>query len=435
MLPQPLQYSHTRFRSEVCMSRFTLPVLWLLSVFGDVQCSSAVYKAVKDYHDPELFFRQEPAGYDKTRFTPEDIRRLSRKNTEEAEKILDSCVKSGIRVITYYDPDYPESLRKIDQPPAALFVKGELPDFSRTPSVSVVGTRECSDFGGRFAASLSYALAHSGFVIVSGMARGIDTFAHKGALLAGKKTVAVLPCGADMAYPKQNRELYDRITASGAVISEYLPGTECRAYHFRMRNRVISALSHSLVVVESGSGGGSMITVGHAVEQGKTVFAVPGSPGVRTSAGTNTLIGSGAMICLGPKDIIDEYNACNGTDIKLFIPERKKAAAAEKEPPGKTKSKKEAKAQDGGISGETGIIRSGTEKCAEDPEKPVKTPDTADFTPEQRDVYELLRQGAVCADDVCQALGMTFPKAINILGSFELLGYAKAMPGGYYSIH
>ena len=195
------------------------------------------------------------------------------------------------RLLTVWDADYPQRLRQIDDPPALLYCCGELPT---EPAVAIVGTRHPTDFGRMFTKKLAGEMAAAGIVIVSGMARGIDSAAHRGALEEGGKTVAVLGCGIDRVYPPENAGLYRQIIDNGALLSEYPPGSEPLPGHFPGRNRIISALSLGTLVVEACRNSGSLITAEFALEQGREVMAVPGSVDRKTSYGPNRLIKQGA---------------------------------------------------------------------------------------------------------------------------------------------
>lgn len=217
---------------------------------------------------------------------------------------LDACRRLGLRVITWDDPDYPERLRVIDYPPAVLFVKGNLLAV-QTWSVAVVGTRRPTYYGAQVARTLSRDLAASGVTVVSGLAVGIDTEAHLGALDAGGWTVAVLGSGLDQVYPPKNEALARRIAESGALVSEFPPGTPPAPQNFPIRNRIISGLSLGVVVVEAGENSGALITAGYAADQGREVFAVPGPITSPQSRGTNRLIQDGAGLVTGADDVLE----------------------------------------------------------------------------------------------------------------------------------
>lgn len=209
--------------------------------------------------------------------------------------------KASAKILT--DEDYPAMLKSIYNAPSVLYCRGKLPD---TGNVGIVGTRRPTVYGKAAAKKLATDLAESGFVIVSGAAYGIDTVAHAAALSVNRPTVAVLGCGIDVSYPRENADLLTEISKTGAVISEYPPGTEVRPYYFPMRNRIISGLSRAVIVVEAAEKSGALITADFALDQGRDVFAVPGTIFSEHSAGCHKLIKSGAKLIDCAKDIIDE---------------------------------------------------------------------------------------------------------------------------------
>lgn len=223
----------------------------------------------------------------------------------EVNGILEASHKKKIKILTMSDDEYPEMLKYISDPPLVLYVRGTIP---KSNSVAIVGSRKASGYGIETANKMAYDLALADISIVSGMARGIDTAAHAGALEAGGETVAVLGCGADVPYPPENRNLMERIIDSGAVISEFPPGTPPSPMNFPGRNRIISGMSIGTLIVEAGMKSGSLITANYALEQGRDVFAIPGNINNYNSMGTNRLIKEGAKIVLSVDDILDELS-------------------------------------------------------------------------------------------------------------------------------
>ena len=234
---------------------------------------------------------------------------LRRDKPELPETIAEASAKRGVRILTQEDGEYPAVLREIAKPPLALFVRGNLvPDAER---IAMVGSRHASSYGRHAAEEIAMGLAKTGVTVVSGAARGIDTASHKGAIRTGR-TVAVLGCGADVAYPKENARLLDEIASSGAVISEYPPGTKPLPAFFPQRNRIISGLCRGTVVVEAAERSGSLITAEFALSEGRDVFAVPGSIYSDTSRGCNRLIQQGAKLVAAVEDILEEYPWAQG---------------------------------------------------------------------------------------------------------------------------
>ncbi|MCK4232738.1 DNA-processing protein DprA, partial [candidate division WOR-3 bacterium] len=220
---------------------------------------------------------------------------VSCSRSKEAADALKSLERCGARIVTILDEDYPHLLKSSPQPPAVLFVRGELRSEEKLV-IAMVGTRHPTGYGRAAAERLARELAARGVVIVSGAARGIDSLAHKGCLSAGGRTIAVLGCGIDIPYPPENAELFDRIAAQGAVITEFLPGVIPAPGLFPRRNRIIAWLSHGVVAVEAGPRSGALITARWAADAGRDVFAVPGGIFSEQSAGTNRLLRDGAKL-------------------------------------------------------------------------------------------------------------------------------------------
>ena len=262
----------------------------LLSLYEDA-------RAVWDNVGPDMAFLGEKA-----------LSNLKAARTERVlYRLFSELEKKGITAVTRLSKGYPTRMTTIFDPPPTLYVRGAS-DLNEGKSLAIVGSRHCSRDGRRAAAEIAEALSREGVTIVSGMARGIDTAAHQGALAAGGRTVAVLGCGADVVYPPENGPLAENILETGgAIVSEYVPGTRPLAQHFPARNRIISALSDGLLLVEAAKGSGAMLTVDYALEQGREVFALPGSIYSPLSAEPNRLIAEGATPALGPWEILEHF--------------------------------------------------------------------------------------------------------------------------------
>ncbi len=218
---------------------------------------------------------------------------------------LDLIERNRVRIITIFDEKYPANLKEIFDPPILLYVKGELLPID-IATIAIVGSRRASFYGRSTCESLSCQLASYGITIASGMARGIDTAAHRGALKGGGRTIAVLGCGLSLIYPSENAKLADEIASSGALVSEFPMEHPPYKENFPRRNRIISGLSLGVVVVEAAQRSGALITAGFALEQGREVFAVPGRADSPTSRGTHNLIKEGARLAESSRDILDE---------------------------------------------------------------------------------------------------------------------------------
>ncbi|WAM33462.1 DNA-processing protein DprA [Caldicellulosiruptor morganii] len=236
----------------------------------------------------------------------QSITQLIRKSDlYEAEKLLEFCIKNSINIILEDDEFYPPEFKNFDHSPVILFAKGNLNVLKDKNRISMVGTREPTYYGRKVAKELASIVAEQGMVVVSGMARGIDTCCHIGALEKGT-TIAVLGCGVDVVYPKENYRLYNQITEKGCVISEFLPKTLPDRMNFPQRNRIVAMLSPCLVVIEAAEKSGTFSTVDFALEMGKEVFAVPGNIFSQKSSGTNRLIKEGARIVCSYQDFLDD---------------------------------------------------------------------------------------------------------------------------------
>ena len=238
---------------------------------------------------------------------PADVQKFMDTPLDVAEEIVEACRRLGYGIITPDDNRYPKRLLNISDLPAALYYCGEWPDIDNEVIIGMVGTRLASRYGFTVATEIAKELAACGAIVISGGARGIDTASHQGAILSGGQTIAVLGCGINAHYNMANEGLRKLISVNGALISEYPPGAPPLGYHFPVRNRLISALSLGVVVVEAGTKSGSLITANTAAEQGKDVFAVPGEVGRSQSQGTNRLIADGAKTVSSAGDILEEY--------------------------------------------------------------------------------------------------------------------------------
>lgn len=229
---------------------------------------------------------------------------------------MKESISENIRCITKDDPEYPVKMKQYPSMPNKLYVKGRLP-LAEKPAVAVIGARMCSPYGRIQAFRYAKVLSEAGIQIISGMALGIDSEGHKGALEGKMPTFAVLGSGVDVCYPRANRKLYERILwEGGGVISECPPGTQPMPWCFPARNRIISALADAVLIVEAKENSGSLITAGFALEQGKMVYAIPGAVTDALSRGCHKLIYDGAGIAYNPEIILEELEICTKTDIK-----------------------------------------------------------------------------------------------------------------------
>lgn len=240
---------------------------------------------------------------------PQELENLSNRDMTEAEQAIEACLARGITVLTMQDAGYPERLWNIPDPPVVLYVWGKLPPVDDHPVFAVIGTRKASAYGLRMASKLGRELTEAGALVVSGLADGCDSVAMDAALRAGGDTVGVLGTAIDEVYPAKNRALFERVKAHGALVSEHPPGTRTYPSDFKARNRIISGLSLGVVVAEAPIRSGTRVTVDHALEQGRDVFAIPGNADAAASAGCNDLIAHGATVAVCAEDVLREYAA------------------------------------------------------------------------------------------------------------------------------
>ena len=297
--------------------------VWLAECRG--VSNQAVLALLRHFGSPEDVFYADTGEILLTEgITREQAKALEDHRLDKADKILADCQRLGLRILTIQDAEYPGRLQNIYDPPCLLYVKGRLPAIDETAAVAVVGTRDCTPYGVACAEKLGYGLASGGAVVVSGLAKGIDAAASRGALRAGGVTVGVVGNGLDVHYPYESRYLYEDIAAAGALLSEYPPGTEPAGSHFPARNRILSGLSLATLVVEAPERSGALITADTAVEQGRDVFAVPGPIDAPNSVGCNRLIREGAVLTADAWDLLQEYEA--------RFPDKLRREEARKEP-------------------------------------------------------------------------------------------------------
>lgn len=286
----------------------------------------------------------------------------------------------GVRMITPLDMEYPDALKAIYDPPLALYVRGSfLPADNH--ALGIVGSRKATHYGLNVADRMAYQLAQTGFTIVSGLARGIDTAAHQGALKAKGRTIAVLGAAMDQLYPPENAELADAIAQNGAVVSEYPLGRQADRQTFPYRNRIISGLSQGVLVVEAGGKSGSLHTADAALEQGRSVFAIPGRIDHPSARGPNRLIKNGAKLVDNVADILEEF--------ELLIP------------PGEL----------------------------EEPEKQPAARPEIPLSEEEKRLVEILWQGAQDIDSLAREAGFTSAEISGVLLGLEMKRVVKILPG------
>lgn len=263
---------------------------------------------IQHFGDLEVAWRAAPIDLARAGLSLKLIERIVQARQHvDLEKVWAKIEAQGIKILTWEDEMYPQRLKEIDQPPPVLYIRGSyLPDDLF--AVAIVGTRRVTAYGRQITEELAVYLASNGITVVSGLARGVDAIAHQTALKAGGRTIGVLGSGVDKIYPPEHRGLAEKMTESGAIVSDYAPGTPPDASNFPPRNRIISGLSLAVVVIEAGETSGALITAEFAAEQGREVFAVPGSILAPQSKGTNKLIQNGALPLLSVNDLMQALN-------------------------------------------------------------------------------------------------------------------------------
>ncbi len=359
-------------------------------------------------------------------FDKNELRKINSYDIKSAYKIMDECEKSGYKIITPDNPAYPTRLKHIINPPAVLYVKGTFPDFDDEVAIAVVGTRKASDYSRALTYELSERLTRAGAIIVSGGALGIDTSAHCGALYAKGKTVAVLGCGLSYNYLASNEMLRQDIAENGALVTEYPPDYPSFAYNFPSRNRIMSGLCLGTVVIEAGRKSGALITVDHALEQGRDIFVIPGDLSSERYIGSNRLIRDGAKVVTSPLDILEEYTHLYPHRLNIsgcsemlkgeggYQPEIREDAVSEK------KSK-----------------RKPDKKHTPAPEKPASfTPDKAvtGLSEDGMEMYLAFNKTVMLFDELVEASGLSTGRALAAATELEIAGIAEALPGGQYKI-
>ena len=274
----------------------------ILNIFGNA-------KEVYDASDKLLGYVQDLKEKD-------IISIIESKKDNDIYKNFIKMKEKAINFVHIESDNYPSKLKKIYDFPYGLYYKGNLPK-ENIPTVAIIGARDCSNYGREIAKMFGYEFSKLGVQVISGMARGIDSYGHVGSISAGGSTYAILGCGVDICYPKENINLYMDILENGGIISEYSPGTNPLAYQFPMRNRIISALADVIIVVEAREKSGSLITVDQALEQNKEVMVVPGRIGDRLSEGCNNLIKMGAQVIITPSDAYENLGIFQYINDKL----------------------------------------------------------------------------------------------------------------------
>jgi len=377
---------------------------------------------IRELGSPEKLYQMTEQALAATgRFAPKEIERIRGSSLEEARWQQDRAKRLGCAVVTPDHPAYPASLTNFDCMPCVLYVLGELEGINDELAITMVGTRDCDAYGISTAQHLGCGLATVGATVVSGLAVGIDTAAHEGALQAGGRTIGMLACGMDVGYPQASRRLKRRILDQGGVlISEFPFGVRAYGYHFNVRNRILSGISAGVVVVQAPETSGALNTARHALSQNRDVFAVPGQIFDEKMKGCNRLIADGGKMVLGLASILEEYQGRYPPCIRL----EKLSELLEQE-----------------SRGMVGKIPARVSQKSERPLPAVEKtptpsgqlePEQCDLSPEAAKVFQLLNQQPTDFDTISYASGLPVARLLAILTELELADLAEQLPGKRY---
>jgi DNA processing protein len=408
---------------NVCGEGSVLPEM-LISHFGSI---TAVYEANEsDY--------EKVAG-----ITARSVQKLSDKSLDKAREILAYCRNEGVGILTPDSALYPKRLIRIPCKPAVLYYKGVMVDLDREVCIAEVGTRNMTEYGSRNAYTMAYDMAKAGAVVVSGMAKGVDGMAHRGALDAGGYTVAVLGCGIDRAYPSEHVGLMKEIIKCGVVMTEFRPFTPPIGRNFPMRNRIVTGLSLGTVVIEAPKKSGALISAETAIKQGRDAFAIPGKVGELSSEGSNVLIKNGAKMVTAAIDILVEYQNLYPSKIDLnkitAIRSRNFAPASfvASELPRFSDVKRESAEKRARLSEEK--IERADPKPKAEPEVEKKPTLPSGVEGKQLEILTLLmNEGEMTADLISAKIGSTITDVLVELTMLEIMGHISANPGGTYKL-
>ena len=387
--------------------------LWLTTRQG--MTAGKVLLLLDHFATPERLYYADPEEYALLPLNEHQRRGLEDKSMDRPEKILDDCQRLGVDIMTLRDAAYPQRLRQLVDPPAVLYWKGKKILFDEEAAIAVVGSREPTEYGERMAEKFGLELSRGGALVVSGIAEGLDTCAIRGALKGGGAVVSMLAGGVDCIVPKANRFLAQDVAAVGALISEYPPGTQHKGEHYRPRNRILSGLCLGVLAVECRTFGGTMLTVNHALEQGRDVFAVHGALDNPMSEGTNLLIQQGAKLVTAGRDILEEY--WDRFPLKLSAAAPLPPQVARERLEGAVKEKKAPRQEQREPQAETGRMVI--------PRKEQKSR----FTDDELQIIAALEQSPLSADQVVERTQISAKYVLSALTMLQVQGAVEELPG------
>lgn len=387
--------------------------LWLAQ---KTEVNNAVKKAlIEHFGGPEDLFFARKEDYLELHIQglkENGLEALCDKDLSPAEQLLTQCAKLGLGILPFGDPGYPDRLRQIFDPPTVLYYKGTLPQWDKLPVVALVGTRKSSIYGNQTARRMGKEIARQGGLLVSGLAQGIDAQAMAGALEEGFPVVGVLGCGADIVYPRANRELFSQTECLGCILSEFIPGTPPLKQNFPRRNRIISGLSCGVVVVEAPEHSGALLTASRALEQGRDVFVVPGNVDMDSFRGSHQLLRNGAIAVASGEDVMAEYTG--------IYPEKLSRAVA----PSPVKQEKTVQ--------KPAVSKKLKEKTIDNgPSRPYSEQNDAlaGLTPLEQAVMAAIGEEVAEVDDVIARVGRSSGEVLGVLTMLEIKKRILRHPG------
>ena len=396
--------------------------IWLQTALG--YGSIKPFRIFEKFDTAKDFYESGIDGWKTCKyFSTKDITKLRDTSLERSYKVIEQCKRRQYDIITPEDASYPTRLMNIKNPPAVIYVKGQLPNIDDETVIAIVGTRKCSDLGNAIAQTISYRLSCCGAVIVSGGAMGCDIAATKGALKAKAKSIIVLGCGLSYPYLMQNSRYRSDVAENGAVITEFQPFEPASRYTFPVRNRLMSALSLGVMVVEAPERSGALITVEHALEQGKYIFTVPGAITSKRFLGNNRLLEDGAIPVFTPYDIISEFiseysHKLNYENSRTLLGEDNMLLSLldENSDVEQTEHKKQPK-------------KKVEKKIENQPKAPQKTNNLIGLNAK---IYSYFTNGAVNIDTIIEQSQIDSAEVLVAITELEIEGYIRPVGGGRY---
>ena len=377
--------------------------------------SKAINALLTAFHfDPSAIFAASDHDLDSIAgIQSKQLVRIRQSAYDTQERQISWFYRHSVQLVTIADPQYPEALKQIPDPPAFLFVRGVLPQNTMN-SIGIVGSRRSTPYGIAAATKLAKELVENDVIVVSGGADGIDSAAHWGAVRAGGCTIAVLGCGLDVDYPRNNRALFEEIIKNGALITEYPPGAQPDSWRFPLRNRIISGITLGTLVIEAPIKSGALITAERAVEQGKVLMATPGNIDRPSSVGSNDLLRGGATPILETQDVLYAVGL-------ISVPASSKHQGV-MEMTDEAEETSEANGKKGGFNKSSKAL-SGAAQMRKIP---------TDLPPDQTSILNLLNQTPQHIDALSKVTGLTASQTSIALFNLEMAGWAKRLPGTLY---